>query len=89
MLGINESEETQADRIEGELRATFSSLEASHDMVRLELAFSVAKALLAHVYAKNQPAEVLEFCETYAEILKEQAHMISEILESERKLKLN
>jgi hypothetical protein len=74
-----------AARLEGELIATFSELEARHGLLRLDLAYSVARALLQHV-GRKQPLDVyVEFCQRAGSIFAEQAALITDVVEEDRR----
>ncbi len=89
MLEGKECEGDSRDRIEGQLRASFTELQAQYCLSRNELAFRVAKALLQYVYDSMEPVEVLSFIEKHSEILNEQAGLIKECLIEDRKAQMH
>lgn len=70
-------------RLKGEILGALSDWSASHDLVRLELPWTVAHMLLKHT-SRSQPLEVyLEFLERLADIAGEQARDLRKAIEED------
>ncbi|WP_439629964.1 hypothetical protein [Shinella sp.] len=70
-------------RLKGEILGALSDWSASHDLVRLELPWTVAQMLLRHT-SRSQPLEVyVEFLERLADIAGEQARDLKKAMDED------
>ncbi|WP_127599601.1 hypothetical protein [Nitratireductor alexandrii] len=76
-------------RLEGEILGCLADWSEQYGTERLELAYAVTKALLGHVCRTQPPQITAEWCAKTAEILGEQARMLEEIFDEDRRQRLN
>lgn len=76
-------------RLEGEILGCLAEWSEEYGTERLELAYAVTKALLGHVSRTQPPQVMAEWCAKTAGILCEQARLLEEIFEEEKRSRMN